>query len=149
MPIQHESTVYVYMTWKLHTNTLSSKELICFRGEFQVSRDVDVSTIWHEWKLHICKTLFARGNYISLWKICISRTADKICVLLNLSQNPKWFLIILSAAKRQRRRQRTSRPTWMSWGSAAITCASSRIFVILMIESPTWSLDLIITFQQN
>ena len=56
------------MTWKLHTNTLSSKELICFRGEFQVSRDVDVSTIWHEWKLHICKALFARGNYISLWK---------------------------------------------------------------------------------
>ena len=68
-------------------------------------------------------------------KICISRAADKICCLLNLSQNPKWFLIILSAAKRQRRRQRTSRPTWMSWGSTAITCASSRIFVILMIES--------------
>ena len=75
------------MTWKLHTNTLSSKELICFRGEFQVSRDVDVSTIWHEWKLHICKPLFARGNYISLWKICISRCRQNMLPLKSVAKS--------------------------------------------------------------
>ena len=90
MLIQQESTVYVW--FRNPSNTLSSKEL---SNISEGSLFIGIKGLRFVNNFNKRKKLFLHLEVIIL-QICISLRADKICCLLNLSQKPQWFLIILS-----------------------------------------------------
>ena len=97
MPIQQESTVYVW--FRNPSNTLSSKELSNI-SEGSLFIGIKGLKFFNNLRwINVKKKLFLHLEVIIL-QICISLRADKICCLLNLSQNPQWFLIILSPTAR-------------------------------------------------
>ena len=78
--------------FETHLILLSSKEL---SNISEGSLFIGIKGLRFFNNLNNSKKLFLHLEVIIL-QICISLRADKICCLLNLSQKPQWFLIILS-----------------------------------------------------